>query len=257
MVDCLYFTIGIALIVPFVGAANYTCEDGSLNGLNCSTGCCSRNVSAGIWKCCSRYDGYNPPARGRIVFIDIGISIGIVVILSGSICCCICCLKKLRRKQRHTEQTETASVCQQPDRAQPLQPLQAISCTVVRDHIAMQDPPPYELLGANCSSEPLQVVNMQSVIYERNGIGKPPPYELRRDNYSNEPSLRTFRTGNMVQSSTLSNRIAEPPPYELGRDNYSNEPSLQTGNMVSGTALSICMAEPPPYSEVIANCNYP
>ncbi|WAR20452.1 hypothetical protein MAR_002290 [Mya arenaria] len=51
------------------------------------------------------------------------------------------------------DQTETASVCQQPDRAQPLQPLQAISGPVVRDHIAMQDPPPYELSGANYFSE--------------------------------------------------------------------------------------------------------
>ncbi|WAR19619.1 HARB1-like protein [Mya arenaria] len=167
-----------------------------------------------------RYYNFNPP-RTRPVFIEIGSGIGgLLVIIFVFICCCICCMKKLRRTQAHTDQTETASVCQQPNRALPLHPLQVISGNVVRNDIAFQDPPPYELLGANYSSESFhQVVNMQSIFDAGNSIGKPPPYELGRYNYSNELSLQT---GNMVQSSPLSNNMAEPPPYAEVVANYNH-----------------------------------
>ncbi|XP_052770044.1 uncharacterized protein LOC128209842 [Mya arenaria] len=218
MEDCLYFTIWIALMVPFVSAYG-TCENGSLKGVKCSAGCCYDNDFPGFWKCCERYYNFNPP-RTRPVFIEIGSGIcGLLVIIFVFICCCICC-KKLRRTQGHIDQTETTSVCQQPNRALPLLPLQVISGNVVRNDIAFQDPPPYELLGANCSSESFhQVVNMQSVFDAGNSIGKPPPYELGRDNYSNGPSLQT---GNMVQSFPLSNNMAEPPPYAEVVANYNH-----------------------------------
>ncbi|WAR19623.1 hypothetical protein MAR_001461 [Mya arenaria] len=225
MVNCLCIGIVFATIVPIVNTYE-PCDDGSLNGIICTSGCCGDNDNPGFLKCCNRYaeEGFvpgdedypivsptlspNPPP----VIVPVIPVIVLLVIILIFICCAKFCLKKLRKTERQTDQLEQGPNNQQSNRSRPLQSLQTISGSVVRTNIAMQDPPPYEVLGAYYSNEPpIQVVNKQPGIDVRNSIGRPPPYEIRRTACPNSPSLQA---GNLAPRTPLRNNTEEPPAYE-------------------------------------------
>ncbi|XP_052769838.1 uncharacterized protein LOC128209708 [Mya arenaria] len=233
MVNCLCIGIVFATIVPIVNTYQ-PCDDGLLNGIICTSGCCGDNDNPGFLKCCNRYaeEGFvlgdedypivsptlspNPPlviVPGKIAVIVL------MVIILISVFCSKFCLKKLRKTEIPTDQLEQEPNGQQPNRSRPFQSLQTISGSVIRTNKGMQDPPPYEVLEAYYSNEPpIQVVNKPSIDV-RNSIGKPPPYEIRRTACPNSPSLQA---GNLAVINPLRNNTEEPPPYKKVVANYNH-----------------------------------